>query len=248
MLAMMVIVTIPSFSLQVVVAREVAQEPGEGAVAGVLATRGRQALRSGSRYGPRLRPVAVHRDLAQPSERVAGGGHSHGGGAAAADHRVPGGAAGPAPLRRTGASLAAEGAARFAAAVAAIAVGAGATGVPPRRRRAPAAGRRRAVAAAALVRGGGAAPRRAGRAGPRPPSSPASRSSPTPTSSSSSTPPGPRCRRVRAAAFVGKIVLMLPIAVATVLIPEVAARQSPRRPRSGCSYRPSCSSAPSAGS
>ncbi len=43
MLAVMVIVTIPSFSLQVVVAREVAQAPKNAAAGAVLATRCRQA-------------------------------------------------------------------------------------------------------------------------------------------------------------------------------------------------------------
>jgi O-antigen/teichoic acid export membrane protein len=44
MLAVMVIVTIPSFSLQVIVAREIAQAPGDEPTAAVLAVRCRQAI------------------------------------------------------------------------------------------------------------------------------------------------------------------------------------------------------------
>ena len=239
MLAMMVILTIPSFSLQVVVAREVAQAPDEGAVAAVLATRGRQALIAGvagtviaCALAPLLRdwlnlpsvwPVVVTATVAVPLllmtvlRGVLQGQHRYG---------------------ALGASLVAEGVARFLAAVVALAVGAGATGVTS----APTAG---AVVGGAVALWPLAAMVRGARGLPRRPMVPgtvwATAAFFTGFAILTNTDvliikhaaDATSAGEYAAAAFVGKIVLLLPIAVATVMIPEVAARQTrsaPTRP------------------
>jgi O-antigen/teichoic acid export membrane protein len=236
MLAMMVILTIPSFSLQVVVAREVAQAPDEGTVAAVLATRARQSLVAGvagtviaCALAPLLRdwlnlpsvwPVVVTATVAVPLllmtvlRGVLQGQHRYG---------------------ALGASLVAEGLARFLAAVVAVAVGAGATGVTC----APTAG---AILGGAMALWPLAATVRGARGLPRRPTVPGSVWATaafftgfailTNTDvlivkhAADATAAG----EYAAAAFVGKIVLLLPIAVATVMIPEVAARQSRSAP------------------
>ena len=231
MLAIMVILTIPAFSLQVVVARQVAQEPEDDPASAVLRSRGRQALVLGLGatalacvLSPLIRdwlnlesiwPVVITAAVAAPLLVMT---------------VLRGVLQGRRRYGALGASLALEGAARFVAAIVALAVGAGATGVTA----APtvgtlAGGIAAAIPLMALIRHQGDGRRPAVSAGVWATAAFFSGFAILTNTdllvikhASTASAAG----EYAAAAFIGKIVLMLPIAVGTVLIPEVAARQA----------------------
>lgn len=230
MLSLMVLLTIPSFALQVIVARETAGR-SEREVSAVLRARTRQALWFGGGatalawlvsaplsdrlHLPSIWPIVFTAAVSAPLLAMT---------------TFRGVLQGRQNYGALGLSLATEGGARFAAAVIALALGTGAGGVTL----APLAGAAAAGVAAWLPL----------RHLPRPLPNDRAPSIPSAMWATGAyfagfaalsntdllvvkSSAGPLIAgEYAAAAFVGKVVLLLPVAITTVLIPEVAARRA----------------------